>query len=125
MNIEASGETFEIYTRLEVLACMLKEFRTRWMYWRYRNITRNRQRMKAKWAMRRNRQPAYNSPAGRGVRPVRYSGTTRTARSWLALLVAVIGISILQHYEGGGDIVFLGDIAIIATTYFLWLQLYR
>jgi len=93
------------------------------MYWRYRNITRHRQRLQIRWAARRRRQPVYQAPGGRGIRPVGYSGGSRMARSWALLVVAVVGIAVLQHYEQGGNLVFIGDIAILAAAYFVWLQL--
>ena len=102
-----------------------KELRTRWMYWRYRNVTRTRQRMQAKMAMRRNRHVAYQAPPGRGVRPVRYSGTSRMARTWILFICAVVGIATLQHYGTSPDLVFLGNIGILAAAYLIWVQLDR
>ena len=101
---------------------VFKELRTRWMYWRYRNITRNRQRLQIKWAMRRNRQPTYPGGSARGGRPARYAGPGRAAKSWLILLVAVVGITLLQYYGPNVSVVFVGNIAILAAAYLIWLR---
>jgi len=105
---------------------MWKELRTRWMYWRYRNITRTRQRFQLKWAARRNKNPVYMAPTGRGIRPVRTIGATGMARTWLLLVVVAFSMALLQHYSGpsnnGSDIDLVGDIAILGAAYFVWLK---
>lgn len=100
--------------------------RTWWMYWRYRNITRTRQRMQLKWAARKSRNPVYMAPGGRGIRPVRSGIGTGAARTWILLIAVSLGIAILQHYAGpdnyGSDWIFLGSIGILAAAYLIWLK---
>jgi len=105
-----------------------KELKTRWMYWRYRNITRTKQRLQLKWAARHSRNPVYMAPDGRGIRPVRQrsSLTTGVGRTWILLIVVSLAMATLQHYEGGAsvgsDSVLLGDIGILAVAYVIWLK---
>lgn len=101
------------------------ELKTRWMYWRYRNITRNRQRMQLKWSARRNRNPVYMAPTGRGIRPVRPGFATGIGRTWSLLIIVSLAMATLQHYQGssyGSDVVLLGDVAILACAYLIWLK---
>jgi hypothetical protein len=104
-----------------------KELRTRWMYWRYRNITRARQRLQLKWSARKNRHPVYMAPSGRGIRPVRTNvmGGSRAGRAWILLIAVSVGMATLQYEfadQAGSDIVLLGDIAILAVGYLIWLK---
>lgn len=103
----------------------LKELRVRWMYWRFRNITRNRQRLAARWSLRRSPRPIYSVPSNRGSRPSAGGRSSRSARSWTLLVASVIAISVIQHYGNGQDIVFIADIAVLAAAYLIWVQLDR
>src|SRR5579884_645740 len=78
-----------------------KDFRTNLMYWRFRNITRNRLRLQSWWARRRQLSPV---PTARPYRP--RGGATfvhrRTEkRSWIALFIMVLlltGLGVVGKY---------------------------
>jgi hypothetical protein len=53
---------------------------------------------------------------------VRYRGASRAAKSWILLVIAVVAISLLQHYGRNVNLVFIGDIAILAAAYLVWLR---
>lgn len=99
-----------------------RELRTRWMYWRFRNITRNRQRLAARWATRRSRGRAQQTTSYRGIRPAAGTGAGRTARTWILLILAVVGMAVVQHYSTSSDLTFVLDIAILTAAYVLWTQ---
>lgn len=100
-----------------------KELRTRWMYWRYRNITRNRQRLRMKWDARRHGNPAYRAPTGRGIRPVRPAGSHGVGRTWLLLILVSLAIAVVRQYEdrvGFSDFSLLADLGILVVAYIIW-----
>lgn|GEM_PF-3945795 len=101
-----------------------KELRIRWMYWRFRNITRNRQRLAARWASRRRARPAYQTASyrgGRGAPAIAWG--RRSARSWIILIAAILAISVIQHYSQSTDLTFVADLGVLAAAYFIWLRL--
>ncbi|HZT97121.1 MAG TPA: hypothetical protein VFB34_09825 [Chloroflexota bacterium] len=101
----------------------MRELKTRWMYWRYRNITRNRQRLQAKWATRRRSRPAGNGPSTyRGVSAAPWPSARRTSRTWILLIAAVVAMSVVQQYSQKADVTLLADIGILAAAYVIWLQ---
>jgi hypothetical protein len=66
-----------------------KDLKVNFMYWRFRNITRNRLRLQSWWASRRGRSgasPVYRPRASALHYP---RSSTRTRRSWIALLVMI------------------------------------
>lgn len=101
-----------------------KELRTRWMYWRYRNITRTRQRLQLKWAARRSKNPVYMAPSGRGIRPVRSRMAAGVGRTWVILVVVALALGTVHQYAAtnnwGPDVVFLGSFGILAVGYLVW-----
>jgi hypothetical protein len=107
-----------------------KELRIRWMYWRYRYITRNRQRLMARWWRLRSpgRRPTYE-PVYRARGQAAWVSTRRGGRTWLILAVTVVAISIFQHYAHqrglSTDITFLVDVAILILAYMVWRQVAR
>ena len=80
---------------------LLRDFRTNLMYWRFRNITRNRLRLKTWWARRRvspragarSRFGGYAPYRERGTASYVYRGSQR--RSITALLAMVILLTAL------------------------------
>jgi hypothetical protein len=79
-----------------------KDFRTNLMYWRFRNITRNRMRLQSWWRARR--QPAPER-AARSYRPPGGAAWVyrRSSRSsWIALLVMVALLTAISVLAGRG-----------------------
>jgi len=67
-----------------------KDFRTNLMYWRFRNITRNRLRLQSWWARRRQTTRVYRP---RGTASIVYRHSAR--RTWTALLATVVALTAL------------------------------
>lgn len=74
-----------------------------WMYWRFRNITRNRLRLNAWWSSRRPVRSGPRSTLGPGAyRPrasataLRYGGGTSVRRTWIVLLIMVALLTALS-----------------------------
>lgn len=104
-----------------------KELRTRWMYWRYRYITRNRQRMVARWSYRRS-QPAlrhHYHPRGQSEYTTGRQ-SNRPRQTWLVLVVTVLAIATFQYLAGryglARDLIFLVDVGILILAYVAWRQ---
>jgi hypothetical protein len=68
-----------------------KNFRTNLMYWRFRNITRNRLRVQSWWARRRGPTTQYRA---RGSASMIYYHSSR--RSWVALSILVVLLTALK-----------------------------
>lgn len=101
----------------------LKELRTRWMYWRYRNITLRRQRWKAKRAASRSPRSSYGSTnTFRGTRANPWPSSQRTARTWALLLAVSVAIAVVQYYSQNQNVTFLTDIGILVLAYVVWVQ---
>ena len=75
---------------------------------------------------RRNRNPVYMAPTGRGIRPVRPRGVAGAARAWILVAIAAVAMAALQHYASpnayGSDLVLLGDVGILVAGYIVWLK---
>src|SRR5436309_14205044 len=67
-----------------------RNFRTNWMYWRYRNITQRRQRLQMWMSRRGKRQPAARPRRERGTAVPRYNVYGRSARSSQLAFVALV-----------------------------------
>ncbi len=67
-----------------------KDFRTNFMYWRFRHITRNRLRLKT-WYSRRRAPAAPSRPRGSASNVYRRS----SHRPWIALLVMVVLLTVI------------------------------
>lgn len=74
-----------------------KDLRVNFMYWRFRNITRNRLRLQSWWYRRRQPSSTYR-PRGAATFVYRHSAR----RTWLALLVMIALLTLLgeagKHY---------------------------
>ena len=100
-----------------------KELRTRWMYWRYRNITLRRQRWSAHRAASRSPRTAFGGGTTfRGTRSNPWPSSRRAARTWILLIVVSIAIAVVQYYSQNQNITFLTDIGILVLAYVVWLQ---
>jgi hypothetical protein len=81
-----------------------KDFKINFMYWRFRNITRNRLRLQSWWNSRRGRGGA--SPAYRPRASALYYPRPRASRrSWIILLVMVILLTAVSVAESQGDVI--------------------
>ena len=99
-----------------------KELRTRWMYWRYRNITLRRQRWNARRAARSPRAAFGGANTIRGVRANPWPSSRRIARTWITLVVTAVAIAIVHTYSASPSITFLANIGILVVAYLVWLQ---
>src|SRR5579884_3025958 len=105
-----------------------KDLRTNFMYWRFRNITRNRLRLKNWWARNRpgvKRNPPkgviYARPFERGLASRVYGGSQR--RSLTAFAGLVLGLTALsalaQHvFISPGIVYLIGTLIVIGCIYY-------
>ena len=99
-----------------------KTFKTNWMYWRFRYITRNRMRLQTSWNRRRNR--------GAGARPYRplprasaqfvYSRSPR--RTWMVLgtmvaILTVLRVYVNHVYVSPGLVYSVGTLVVVGAAY--------
>ncbi|HLJ67644.1 MAG TPA: hypothetical protein VKX16_09840 [Chloroflexota bacterium] len=102
-----------------------KDFRTNLMYWRFRNITRNRLRLKAWWAKRRPvaravPRPHYVPYRERGTASYVYRGSQRRSLTALLVMVGLLTAltAVAQHtYINPGIVYAIGALVVVAAVY--------
>jgi hypothetical protein len=91
-----------------------KNFRINFMYWRFRNITRNRLRLQA-WYHRKQPVRTYR---GRGTAAYVYRGSSQ--RTWIAVLVMVCILTALRvlgnHYSTSPTLILLVSLLVVIGT---------
>jgi len=93
-----------------------KNFKTNFMYWRFRHLTRNRLRLQSWWYRRRQGPKIYRP---RATATFVISGSRR--RSWTALGAMVVALTILRFYGepriGSTFVYLLSSLIVIAALY--------
>jgi hypothetical protein len=84
-----------------------KEFKTNWMYWRFRYVTRNRLRLRSWWNHRRTAMGTHGSPRMRMQRPqatyrprasAAFVHPRSSKRAWGLLLGMVLALTALSAW---------------------------
>jgi len=110
---------------------VFNKLRQEWMYWRFRNITRRRQLLRARFRQRQRKPIVPAAFRSRGVSNAyvsSYRPTHRTRGLWLLAITAAIltAVNIVLALSGfGSSPRFLLDVAIVAGLAYAYLRTVR